>query len=189
MNAPEVLLLSRGAIAALATPRDYLDAMRAAFADLARGRFDVPPVGHVAGVGGMFHIKSAQRAGSPSLAAIKVNGNFPENAARRKLPTIQGFVALLDAESGCVLALMDSIEITARRTAAATALAAQHLARADSRTLAMIGCGVQARYHVEALLDVRRIESVVFCDPRADAADAFAAGMRELGLKARRVDD
>ncbi|HKU13032.1 MAG TPA: ornithine cyclodeaminase family protein [Steroidobacteraceae bacterium] len=189
MNPPEVLLLSRSAVASLATTRDYLDAMQTAFADLARGRFEVPPVAHVAGAGGMFHIKSAQRTGSPSFAAIKVNGNFPENAARRKLPTIQGFVALLDAECGCVLALMDSIEITARRTAAATALAAQHLARADSRTLAMIGCGVQARYHVEALLDVRRIESVAFCDPRDDAAAGFAARMRELGLQARRVDD
>ena len=189
MNAPPVLLLSRSAIAALATTREYLAAMQTAFADLAQGRFDVPAVGHVAGVGGMFHIKAAQRAGSPSLAAIKVNGNFPQNAVRRKLPTIQGLVALLDAESGCVLALMDSIEITARRTAAATALAAQHLARTDSRTLAMIGCGVQARYHVEALLDVRRIESVSFCDPRDEAAETFAARMRELGLRARRVDD
>jgi len=88
-----------------------------------------------------------------------------------------------------VLALMDSIEITARRTAAATALAAQYLAKTDARTLAMIGCGVQARYHVEALLGVRRIESVVFYDPRADAVDAFSARMRELGLPVRRVDD
>src|SRR4051794_28806925 len=122
MIAPPVLLLSRSAISGLATTRDYLAAMQAAFADLARGRFEVPDVGHVPGIGGMFHIKSAQRGGSPSLAAIKVNGNFPENVARRQLPTIQGFVALLDAECGCVLALMDSIEITARRTAAATAL-------------------------------------------------------------------
>ncbi|HEV8333720.1 MAG TPA: hypothetical protein VGQ22_20005, partial [Steroidobacteraceae bacterium] len=148
MSAPPVLLLSRSAISGLATTRDYLAAMQAAFADLARGRFEVPHVGHLPGVGGIFHIKSAQRSGSPSLAAIKVNGNFPGNVAQRQLPTIQGFVALLDAECGCVLALMDSIEITARRTAAATALAAKYLAKPGSRTLAMIGCGVQARYHV-----------------------------------------
>lgn len=189
MNAPPVLLLSRSAIAGLATTQDYLAAMQAAFADLAHGRFEVPHVGHVPGVGGMFHIKSAQRGGSPALAAIKVNGNFPENVARRQLPTIQGFVALLDAECGCVLALMDSIEITARRTAAATALAAKYLAKPGSRTLAMIGCGVQARYHVEALRDVAPIESVAFCDPRDDAADAFASRMRDLGLQARRASD
>jgi alanine dehydrogenase len=189
MNAPPVLVLSRSAISGLATPRDYLAAMERAFVDLAAGRFEVPGVAHVPGVGGMFHIKSAQRAGSPALAAVKVNGNFPDNAALRGLPTIQGFVALLDAESGCVLALMDSIEITARRTAAATALAARYLVRPESRTLAMIGCGVQARYHVDALLDVVPIESVVFCDPRDEAADAFGAQMRRLNLEARRVAD
>jgi alanine dehydrogenase len=189
MNAPPVLLLARSAIASLATTRDYLDAMQAAFVDLAQGRFDVPQVGHVPGVGGMFHIKSAQRSGLHALAAIKVNGNFPENVARRQLPTIQGFVALLDAQCGCVLALMDSIEITARRTAAATALAAKYLAKPASRALAMIGCGVQAAYHVEALLDVAPLESVIFCDPRDDAAGSFAARMRELGLLARQVRD
>ena len=124
MNAPPVLLLSRTAISKLATTRDYFHSMQTAFADLAYGRFDVPAVAHVPGVGGMFHIKCAQRAGSRALAVIKVNGNFPDNGVRHDLPTIQGFVALLDAERGCVLALMDSIEITARRTAAATALAA-----------------------------------------------------------------
>lgn len=189
MNAPAVLLLSRSAIARLAKTQDYLDAMQAAFADLAHGRCEVPHVGHVPGIGGMFHIKSAQRGGSPALAAIKVNGNFPENVVRRQLPTIQGFVALLDAECGCVLALMDSIEITARRTAAATALAAKYLAKPGSRALAMIGCGVQAAYHVEALLDVAAIEAVAFCDPRDDAAEAFAGRMRELGLQARRAGD
>jgi ornithine cyclodeaminase/alanine dehydrogenase-like protein (mu-crystallin family) len=189
MNAPPVLLLSRTAITGLATTRDYLAAMQAAFADLASGRFEVPQVGHVPGVGGMFHIKGAQRGGSPSLAAIKVNGNFPGNVTQRQLPTIQGFVALLDAECGCVLALMDSIEITARRTAAATALAAKYLANSGSRKLAMIGCGVQARYHVEALLDVAPIQTIAFCDPRDDAANAFASRMRELGLQARRASD
>lgn len=189
MNAPPVLLLSRNVISKLATTQDHLDAMQSAFAGLALGRFDVPAVAHVPGVGGMFHIKSAQRAGPPSLAVIKVNGNFPGNSARHGLPTIQGFAALLDAERGCVLALMDSIEITARRTAAATALAAKYLARPEARTLAMIGCGVQARYHVEALRDVVPIGDVVFCDPRDDVADAFGAQVRQLGLAARRVGD
>ena len=53
----------------------------------------------------------------------------------------------------------------------------------------MIGCGVQARYHFEALRDVAPIEVVVFCDPRDDAADAFGAQMRELGVETRRVGD
>jgi ornithine cyclodeaminase/alanine dehydrogenase-like protein (mu-crystallin family) len=189
MTAPPVLLLSRSAIAKFATTRDYLAAMQTAFAQLAEGRFEVPAVAHVPGVGGMFHIKSAQRTGSPALAAIKVNGNFPNNTVQHRLPTIQGFVALLDAERGCVLALLDSMEITARRTAAATALAAKYLAKRQSRTLAMVGCGVQALYHVEALRDVVPIEVIAYCDPRDEAADAFGARVRELELTARRVED
>lgn len=189
MNAPPVLLLSRNSIAKLATTRDYLAAMHTAFADLAKGRFDVPAVGHVPGVGGMFHIKSAQRTGSPALAAVKVNGNFPNNRVQHDLPTIQGFIALLDAERGCVLALMDSIEITARRTAAATALAAKYLAKPESTVLAVVGCGVQALYHVEALRDVAPLETVMFCDPHDAAAAAFGARVLELGLSARRVSD
>jgi len=188
MSAPPVLLFSRDAISKLATTRDYLAAMQTAFADLAASRFEVPAVGHVPGVGGMFHIKAAQRSGSPPLAVIKVNGNFPNNRVQHNLPTIQGFIALLDAERGCVLALMDSIEITARRTAAATALAAKYLAKRGSRSLAMIGCGVQALYHVEALRDVASIETVTFCDPREEAAATFGAQLRELGLNARKVE-
>ena len=124
--------------------------------------------------GGGIHIKAAGLAGGRPYVAVKLNANFPANP-RHGLPTIQGFVALLDAECGCVLALMDSIEITARRTAAATALAAKHLAKKNSRALALIGCGVQAAFHVEALLDVAPIESVAFCDPR-DAAVSAAGG-------------
>jgi ornithine cyclodeaminase/alanine dehydrogenase-like protein (mu-crystallin family) len=189
MAAPPVLLLSRSTISRLATTRDYLDAMQTAFADLANGRYEVPQVGHVPGIGGTFHVKSARREGSPGLAAIKVNANFPGNVVQGQLPTIQGFVALLDAQCGCVLALMDSIEITARRTAAASALAAKYLAKPQSQRLAIIGCGVQASYHLEALLDVAPIESVAFCDPRNDAADAFAARVRELGLTPKRDSD
>jgi alanine dehydrogenase len=181
--------LSRRAISRLATTRDYLSAMQTAFENLARGDFETPHVGHVSGVGGMFHIKSALRGGSPARTVIKVNANFPDNPLKYELPTIQGFVALFDAERGSVLALMDSIEITARRTAAATALAAKYLAKPGSRALAMIGCGVQAGYQVEALRDVAPIESIVYCDPRDAAAERFARRMRALGVRAQRAAD
>jgi alanine dehydrogenase len=184
-----MLFLSRRVISRLATTQDYLAVMQTAFENLARGDFETPHVGHVPGVGGMFHIKSALRGGSPARAVIKVNANFPGNPSRHQLPTIQGLVALFDAERGSVLALMDSIEITARRTAAATALAARYLARPGSRTLAMIGCGVQASYQVAALCDVVPIDSIVYCDPRDTAAGNFARRMRALGIRARRAVD
>src|SRR5262245_55304653 len=147
----ETLLLSGSYIAGLAGPAAYLAAVEAAFLALARGDLESPPVGHVPARDGTFHIKAAARRGPSARAVIKVNGNFPGNPARNGLPTIQGFIALLDAECGRVLALMDSAEITARRTAAASALAARLLARPQSTRIALIGCGRQARAHLEAL--------------------------------------
>lgn len=189
MSQPRTLLLSRNAIAALATPADYLSSTRAAFIDLDANRCELPAVGHVPAAMGAFHIKAASRRGEWPAAAIKVNGNFPHNPARHRLPTIQGFIALLDADRGCVLALMDSIEITARRTAAATALAAQHLARRGSTDVGLIGCGAQARYHLDALLGVAAIRTIRFCEPREDAAEAFASYARSCNVDVRRVTE
>lgn len=173
MSAPATLLLSRALVAQLATPKDYLSAMRLAFADLAEGRVELSGVGHVSGIDGALHIKAARRAAAPTFAVVKVNGNFPQNGIRYQLPTIQGFIALLDTERGCVLALIDTVEITARRTAAATALAAQYLGSPDARTVGIIGCGVPAKYHIEALVEIAPVRSVIYCDPNDNAASSF----------------
>jgi alanine dehydrogenase len=151
-GARTTLVLSRADIAGLASPRDYFAAMQAAFLALAGGSVRPAPVGHVPAFEGGFHIKSAVLDADPRLVAIKINGNFPANPQRSGLPTIQGCLMLADAADGRLLALMDSIEITARRTAAATALAASHLARRSSTVLALVGCGVQARCHLDAML-------------------------------------
>jgi ornithine cyclodeaminase/alanine dehydrogenase-like protein (mu-crystallin family) len=186
-TAHETLLLARGRIAALATSRDYLAAMQSAFEGLAAGQYQQPAVGHIPGMGGAFHIKSSAREGDAPRAAIKINGNFPGNELRHGLPTIQGCIVLLDGQRGSLLAIMDSIEITARRTAAATALAARHLARQDSGTLGIVGCGVQARYHIDALRDVLPIRHVKFCDPSHAAASSFATHLERAGLDGSRV--
>jgi alanine dehydrogenase len=183
MPAPSTLLLSRALVSRLATPNDYLSAVRSAFADMAEARMEMASVGHISGVDGAFHIKAARRVDAPTLAVVKVNGNFPQNGARYQLPTIQGFIALLDAERGCVLALMDTVEITARRTAAATALAAQYLANPETHTVGIIGCGVQAKYHIEALKEIGPIRSVRYCDIDDNAARSFAALLEILGLQ------
>jgi ornithine cyclodeaminase/alanine dehydrogenase-like protein (mu-crystallin family) len=183
------MLLSRSMIARLASSGDYLAAMRTAFADLAQNSCEVFPVGHIKARSGTFHTKAAARSGQRSFVALKIKGNFPGNPAVHGLSTIQGFIALLDAERGCVLALMDSIEITACRTAATTALAALYLARPTSRTLGIIGCGVQARYHLDALLGVLPFDSVRYCDPRAEACTAFARYASAAGVMATRAAD
>jgi alanine dehydrogenase len=185
--ARDTLLLSRRRVAALANSRDYLIAMQRAFEGLAAGQYQLPPVGHVPATEGAFHIKSAARLGDNARVAIKINGNFPGNASRRALPTIQGCIVLLDACDGRMLAIMDSIEITARRTAAATALAARHLARQDSSALAIIGCGMQSCYHVDALLDVLPISRVSYCDPTDAAARSMTAHLEGIGLDGHRM--
>ena len=184
---PPTLLLSRSVIARLAGTRDYLEAMRIAFAGLATGRYHMPDPQHLPAASGAFHVKSAISAERPALAVVKLNGNFPGNAVAWALPTIQGFIAVLDAERGCVLALMDSIEITARRTAAASALAAEHLARPGSRSLGMIGCGLQAEYHLDAILDVAPIARLRYFDPRDAAAEAFSRRAAARALESERV--
>jgi ornithine cyclodeaminase/alanine dehydrogenase-like protein (mu-crystallin family) len=184
----ETLLIDRGLTAALAAPRDYLACTHAAFLDLAGGVYELPDVGHVDGTTGVFHVKAASRRGPKPFVAVKVNANFPDNPSRHALPTIQGFVALLDADDGRLLALMDSTEITARRTAAATALAARHLARPDSAVLGIVGCGEQARCHIDALLDLFPLQRVRLCDPRELAANALIERIAGR-LEAIRVPD
>src|SRR5260370_42369366 len=95
--------------------------------------------------GGGFHVKAGVLGLSRQYFAAKVNGNFPENPTQFALPTIQGVIVLCDAEKGSPLAVMDSREITSVRTAAATAVAAKYLARKESRTVTICGCGNQGR--------------------------------------------
>ncbi|GAM96667.1 ornithine cyclodeaminase [alpha proteobacterium U9-1i] len=171
----EVLVLSGAEIRRLMRPSDYLRAMDEAFR--AGDRVKSAPPMHIEAIGGAFHAKGAAMLGDRPLVALKFNGNFPDNSARG-LPTIQGALLLCDAVNGAVLAIMDSIEITLKRTAATTALAARHLARPESLTLAICGCGEQARAHVEALAALFRFERGYAWDKFPERAAALAAEMR-----------
>jgi ornithine cyclodeaminase/alanine dehydrogenase-like protein (mu-crystallin family) len=162
--------MTRADIARLAPPELCLRAVRAAFRELAEGSLTTPSVAHLATTNGGFHIKTAARSHGRELVAIKVNGNFPHNGERYAMPTIQGVVLLLDGQCGAVLAIMDSAEITVRRTAACSALAAQLLASRDSCALAIIGCGTQARYHLEALSELFPFASLTLYDSAASRA-------------------
>lgn len=167
------LLLTRDDVAALLAPKDYLAAVESAFLLSRQGLVLSPPPMHIPGVGGAFHAKGAVLTADRRLCALKLNGNFPGNPARG-LPTILGVILLCDAENGAPLAVMDSIEVTRRRTAAASALAAIHLARKDAATLVVIGCGDQAHPQAEALAGVLRLKRGVVYDIDHAKAAAFA---------------
>lgn len=173
------LLLTRAEIAGLMTPADYLGAVGTAFRLSKQGLAEAPLPMQFHGVGGAFHAKGAAMLGECKLAALKLNGNFPGNPARG-LPTIQGVILLCDAETGAMLAIMDSIEITLRRTAAASALAAKHLARPGAETIAIIGCGAQARAQAEALADVLPLKRGLAFDADAAKARAFASAAADI---------
>lgn len=176
------LLLSRPEVAGLMRPSDYLEAVATGFRAGEGERAMAPPPLALAGEGGAFHAKAALLRLDRTYAALKLNANFPDN--RAGLPTVQGAILLCDGENGALLAVIDSIEVTLRRTAAATALAARLLARPESQTLLVCGCGAQGEAQIEALAEVLDLSRCFAWDRDFGRAEAFAAARRREGLEA-----
>ena len=188
-SALETLILSRREVARLMALSDWREAVEAGFRALADGRATAPAPMSLKGIAGTFHAKGATlRLGRP-YAALKLNGNFPDNPEKRGLPTVQGAILLCDGETGVLLAIMDSIEVTLQRTAAATALAARHLARKDSRTILICGCGPLGRAHLLALREVMPLERLFAWDRDPHRSRRLAAEAAELGMRAATVTD
>jgi len=164
VNSQPTLLLGRRDIEKSMSLRDYVDAVESAFAGLSEGRMNVPDVVHIPGEGGAFHVKSAACTDGARYVAVKVNGNFPDNPSSTGLPTIQGAIFLCDGRDGRLLAIIDSIEVTAMRTGAASAVAAKYLSRPDSQKMAVIGCGVQGLVQLQSVLEVRSPGTVYLYD-------------------------
>jgi alanine dehydrogenase len=182
------LLLSRADVRALLPIRDCIEAVEAAFRAQANAAIPSAVLGLHAPAGG-FHIKAAGLRLGRLYVAVKINANFPGNPAKG-LPTIQGLVALYDGDDGRPLAVMDSIELTALRTAAATAVAARALARHDAGIVALCGCGVQGAYQVKALAVVRSLSSVRVYDRDHDRARRVAADLTaEIGVPVSVAED
>ncbi|HLL29498.1 MAG TPA: ornithine cyclodeaminase family protein [Allosphingosinicella sp.] len=180
------LLLSGADIEGLMRPSDYLEAVETGFRAGAEGRAAAPAPMAVAGEGGSFHAKGASLRLDRLYVALKLNGNFPGNPPA--LPTIQGAILLCDGADGRLLAVMDSIEVTLRRTAAATALAARYLARPDSETVLVCGCGMQATAQIEALAEVLPLRRCFAWDRDLRRAETFAREAERLfRLEARPV--
>lgn len=119
---------------------------------------------------------------------VKVVTVFPGNTAQG-LPSLHGVYLLLDARTGVPLAQLDGSELTARRTAAVSALAASMLARSDASHLLIVGAGRIAALVHEAMACVRPIAQVSVWNHRAAGADALAARLRERGVDAQAVRD
>lgn len=181
MNKPghQTLVLTAQDVARLLPMTVCVDAVERAFKQLGEGNAEPPVTVAIHSGGGGFHVKAAVLDLGRRYFAVKSNGNFPANHTLHGLPTIQGLVMLCDADDGRVLAVIDSIEITARRTAAATAVAAKYLARSDARVAVICGCGYQAQSQLDALTTVLPLEEVVVYDVDHARAGRFAMTMSE----------
>jgi ornithine cyclodeaminase len=148
-----VLILSHRDVVAALPPRACAEAMAAVLAARARGETHHPlrtvmrPPGAAGLMGLMPSWRGEQEGGGAAAFALKAICIIPGNPARG-LDAHQGTVTLFDGETGVPTAILDASAVTEIRTAAVTAVATGVLARADARTLAVLGAGVQGRAHL-----------------------------------------
>jgi alanine dehydrogenase len=174
-----MLVLSRSEVEDLLDVDELIDALAGAMADLSAGRASVPNrVG--ARVPEPDGLLAAMPGYAPSAGALasKLVTLFPGNT---ELPTHQAVIVAFDPASGRPEALLDGTAITAIRTAAGSALSTRLLARPEARTLAILGTGVQARAHADAVARVRDFEEIRIAGRDPAKARALA---EELGVRA-----
>ena len=173
------------------TIRECIDAIARTLRAHEAGRSRGPVSSGFALPGGSFHAKlAAIEDDGRVFVAVKANVNLPGNPIRNGRPTIQGALILLDGDDGRPLAIMDSIALTSIRTAAVAALAAEHLALPDARTITIVGCGEQGEAQLRAMAAVRPLRAGFAVDVDSAKAAAFADRMSvELGWRVEASTD
>ena len=182
-NTSDLLLLSGPDLERLVQPAAALEVLLHTYRQLANHRTDQARSIGFAVSRGSIHVKAGLLPGSQLAFAAKVNVNLPDNWTVHRLPTIQGVVLLADALNGRPLAVMESITLTGLRTAATAALAATFGARKGSKVAAIIGCGTQAPYQLDALKSCFPLEEVRLFDINMALARAFATAVRTSGFR------
>ena len=167
-----------------------IDVVESAFATLARGGVEMPPIlsMHMPEVNGELDVKTAYVPGLPGFA-VKLSPGFFDNPAKG-LPSTSGLMVVLSSETGRVQAvLLDNGYLTDVRTAAAGGVAARHLAREDASRAAIFGAGLQARMQLRALCLVRPISEAVIWARDAAKAQALAVELTTGDLQVRASAD
>jgi alanine dehydrogenase len=167
------LLLRRSDTEGLLSLRDCIDTVEKIFRLQGEGKVPTPGILGVNAQSGGMHVKAALLPGDRNYLVAKLNTNFSGNNAHFGLPTIQGVIVVFDAENGAPLAILDSIDITIKRTGAASAVAAKYLARKESSVATICGCGQQARAQLRAVLLVLPLTKVYAFDVNENAAINF----------------
>jgi len=192
----KLLILNEHEVEQLLTMSECIEVMEQALMSLARGEVHNPlrSVIRAPGASGFLGLMPAYRGGDVPRYGLKEVCVFPGNPARG-LDTHLGAVLLHDGETGELMAVMNASAITAIRTAAVSAVATKLLALPDACTLAVIGAGVQARTHIEAIMRVRDIcdirifsrtrakaEKLAAENPEAEVLDSAEDAVREADI-------
>src|SRR5213593_4141204 len=163
---------------------DLIPAMEKALIDFCSGRV-TQPVRSIISVdppGGFLGLMPAR---TPDGLGLKAVTFYPSNA-ERGIPTHMATIFLVDPQTGTPLAIMDGRLITEMRTVAVSAVATKLLAPPDAKVLAILGSGVQAHSHAEALRLVRDFEEIRVWSPTRAHAERFA---KEIGAKTASSED
>ncbi|MGQ9598704.1 MAG: ornithine cyclodeaminase family protein [Anaerolineae bacterium] len=174
-------ILSSSDVRQAVTMAEAIQAVKEAYIQLSAGQAVVPlrtPV-PVEKRNGVTLFMPAYLAQSDALGA-KIVSVFPGNLARG-LPLIHALVIVVDAETGCPIAIMDGTYLTALRTGAASGVATDLLARPEASVVAIFGAGAQARTQLEAVCTVRDIRQVWVYDVVADSVTAYVKEMKQRG--------
>jgi len=164
------------------SPLEAIERVRDGFVRYASGEWSMPAKVYLdAAPAGDFRAMPAKGGG---LAILKWVTSFPGNP-KLGLPVVTGIVCVSSAETGELLALLDARAVTALRTGAVAAVAAQELAREDAASVGMIGCGLHGSFAARCLAAAEYAPGVCF-DPDPDAAGALAG---ELGWEAGSRED
>lgn len=174
-----LLYLSRADVEAVGLTMDeIIEAVDSMFAEKGAGRTEMPPKpGIHPSTDGFIHAMPAY-VPAARAAGLKWVSAYPENK-ERGLPYVAGLIVMNDPDTGLPTAVMDCSWVTAMRTAAASAVAARYLARPESRSLGIIGCGVQGRSNLEAMNCLFDLEVVRAYDHRRSNTERYVAEMGE----------
>ena len=185
-----ILYLSQADINAInLTMAEIIDQLEVAFTEKAEGRVEMPPKpGIHPGYGDNFIHAMPAYIPSMNSAGMKWVSGFPLNK-QKGLPYISGLLILNNPETGVPLSVMDCVWITAKRTGAATAIAAKRLACPDSSVVGILGCGVQGRSNIEALSVDFPLKQVLAYDIHPERSVEYSTEIEErFGLEATPVD-
>lgn len=186
-----VLVLNEEQVHELLTPAECVGVMESALTALAQGEVFNPLRQAIRppGAGGLLGLMPAFRSGISPVFALKEVCVFPGNPARG-LDSHLGVVLLHSGETGQLLGIFNAAAVTAIRTAAVSALATRLLSRQDSTTLTILGAGVQARAHAEAVAGIRELTAIRVASRGAEKGEKLARELTSrLGIECLFVSD